>query len=78
MSDPLWFLDPPQVWFSAGMFVLFLAMVYSYIGKVCDHSFGWVERVKDPKGYWLALVAHYLLGFGLIGIYLCKIHAFSN
>jgi len=69
MSDPFWLLKPPQDWLTFGMFVILLAVIYTVTGKVCDHSFGWVERAKDPKGYWLALVAHYLLGFGLIGIF---------
>lgn len=78
MTDPFWILDPPQNLFAAGIFVVCLSMVYTYIGKVCDHSFGWVERTKDPKGFWLALAVHYLLGFGLIGIYLHEIHVFSR
>jgi hypothetical protein len=78
MSDPFWFLDPPQVWLTSGMFVTSLAAGFTYIGKVSDHSFGWIERVKDPKGYWLALAAYYLLGLGLIGVYLYKVYGVSN
>jgi hypothetical protein len=74
MSDP----NPPLGLLIFGMGVIFLAVVYTCIGKVSDHSFGWIERAKDPKGYWLALVVYYLFGLGFIGFYLYKIHELSK
>ena len=74
MSD----LNPPLGLLIFGIGVIILAVVYTCIGKVSDHSFGWIERARDPKGYWLALTVCYLLGLGFVGLYLYKIHAFSN
>ena len=63
--------------FFFGMFVIFLAVVYTCIGKVSDHSFGWIERTRDPRGYWSVLALYYLGGLGFVVYYLYRIHAFS-
>ncbi|MGC2298618.1 MAG: hypothetical protein WA476_07440 [Acidobacteriaceae bacterium] len=80
MPDP----DPPLGLLIFGVGVIFLAVVYTCtvvytcIGKVSDHSFGWVKRARDPKGFWLTLAVYYLVGLSFVGFYLYKIHAFSN
>lgn len=78
MSDPFWLLKPPYIFFTAGMFVIFLAVVYTYTGKAWIRFHGWVYRVKEPKRYWLEVAMYYLGGFFLIGIFLYEIHVFSN
>jgi len=77
-KDSMSNLSRPLGLFMFGMGAIFLAMVYTYIGKVWDHSSGWIQRAKDPKGYWFAIAVHYLLGLGFVAYYLYKIHAFSN
>jgi hypothetical protein len=74
MSD----LNPPPGLLFFGIGVIILAVVYTCIGKVSDHSFGWVERATDPKGYWLGLAVYYLVGLGFVGFYLYKTHMFSS
>jgi hypothetical protein len=76
MSDPLWLLRPPYAFFTAGTFVLFLAVVYTYTGKAWIRFHGWVYRVKEPKRYWLEVAMYYLGGFFLIGIFVYEVHAF--
>jgi hypothetical protein len=70
--------DSPLGLLIFGIGVIALAVVYTCIGKASDHSFGWVERAKDPKGYWLALAFYYLGGLGFVGFYLYKVLAFSH
>lgn len=78
MSDPFWFLKPPYTLFTAGMFVLFLAVLYTYTGKAWIRFHGWVYHVKEPNRYWLEVGAYYLVGSGLIGLFLYEVHWFSN
>jgi amino acid transporter len=74
VSDP----NSPLGLLIFGMGIMFLAMVYTCIGKVSDHSFGWVERSNDSRGYWLTLAVYYLGGLSFIGFYLYKVHASSR
>jgi hypothetical protein len=78
MSDPFWFLKPPYTLFIAGVFVLFLAVVYTNTGKAWIRFHGWVYRAEEPKRYWLEVATYYLVGVVLIGYFLYKVHAFSN
>ncbi len=78
MSDPFWFLKPPYTLLDAGMFVLFLAVIYTYTGKAYIRFHGWVYRADEPKRYWLEVVAYYVVGVGLIGLFLYSFNAFSN
>jgi hypothetical protein len=78
MSDPFWFLKPPYTLLDAGMFVLFLAAIYTYTGKAYIRFHGWVYRADEPKRYWLEVVAYYVVGVGLIGLFLYSFNAFSN
>jgi hypothetical protein len=61
-----------------GIGIIFLAVVYTCIGIISDHRFGWIERAKDPIGYWFFIALYYLSGLGFVGFYLYKIHAFSR
>jgi len=78
MSDPLWLLKPPYGFFTFGMLLIFLGMVYTYTGKAYVRFQGWVDRAKEPKRYWGEVVTYYLLGAGLIGLFLYEVRAFSN
>jgi hypothetical protein len=78
MSDPFWLLKPPYTLLDAGMFVLFLAVIYTYTGKAYIRFHGWVYRADEPKRYWLEVVAYYVVGVGLIGLFLYSFNAFSN
>jgi hypothetical protein len=50
-----------------GMFLLFLAVVYTYTGKTWIRAGGWVDRAKEPKRHWLTVAVYYLGGVGCIG-----------
>ncbi len=78
MSDKFWLLKPPYTLFTFGMFLLFLAVVYTYTGKAWVRFHGWVYRAEEPKRYWLEVAMYYLLGVGLIGLFLYKVHGLSN
>ena len=78
MSDRLWLLKPPYAYFTFGMFLLFLAVVYTYTGKAYIRFHGWASRADEPKRYWLEVVTYYLIGIGFVGLFLYKVHEFSN
>ena len=78
MSDPFRFLRPPYVLFTVGMVFLLAAGVYTYTGKAWIRFHGWVYRAEKPKRFWLEVVTYFLLGLGLIGLSLCKIHGLSK
>ena len=78
MSDPFRFLSPPYVLFTVGMVFLLAAVVYTYTGKAWIRFHGWVYRAEKPKRFWLEVVTCLLLGLGLIGLSLCKIHGLSK
>ena len=69
MSDPFWLLKPPYTLITSGMFILFLAVVYTFIGKAWTRT-RWVYRAGEPKWYWFEVAMCYLVGVGLIGLYL--------
>lgn len=73
MSNPFWFLKPPYTLFDAGMFVLCLAVIYTYVGKAWRRGDGWVYRADEPRRYWLEVVTYYFLGVSLIGLFLYAI-----
>jgi hypothetical protein len=79
MSNSFWLLRPPNILVAGGIVVLFLAVIYTYIGKVWSrYHRGWVCRANEPKRYWFEVAMYYLLGLGMIGFFLYKVHAFSN
>jgi len=78
MSDPFWLLKPPYGFFTFGMFLIFLGLVQTYMGKSWVRGGGWVYRAKEPKRYWSNVATCYLGGVFLIGIFLYEVHAFSN
>ena len=68
MSGLSWLLKWPYTVFDFGMWVLFLAVVYTYIGKMRIGS-RWVYRANEPKRYWLEVGGFYLVGVGMIGYF---------
>jgi len=79
LSDPSWLPSPPCMSFIGGMFLLSLGVIYTYTGKVwARYRNCWVHRADEPKRYWSEVVVYYLLGLGLIGLFLYEVHAFSS
>jgi hypothetical protein len=78
VSDTFWILKPPYTLLDFGIFLLFLAVLYTYLGKVGLRGGGWIYRAEEPRRYWWAVAAHYLGGVGVIGYFLYVVHAFSN
>jgi hypothetical protein len=78
VSDPFWLLKPPYTFLTFGVVLLFLAVVYTYIGKAWIKFHGWVYRAEEPKRYWLEVAMYYLLGVGLIGLFLYEFHPFKK
>jgi hypothetical protein len=78
MADPFWLLRPPNTVFTFGVFLLFLAVVYTYTGKAWIRFQRWVYRAKEPKRYWLEVATYFLCGVGLIMLYLYEVHPFLN
>lgn len=78
MPDLSWLLKPPYTLFDFGMFLLFLVVLYTYLGKVGLRGGGWIYRAKEPGRYWRAVAACFLSGVFLIGLFLYEVHAFSN
>ena len=76
MSKLLWFFGYPQILFTFGMFIIFMGMVMTWNGRVLDRSFGYVDRDKDPKGFWSGIAMYYLGGLCFIAFYLFEIRAF--
>jgi hypothetical protein len=69
-SDPFWL--------TFGIFLLFLAVVYTYTGKAWVRFHGWVYRADRPKRYWLEVVMYYIADIALIGLFLYNVRAFSK
>lgn len=76
--NPFWFLRPPYTLFDFGIFLLFLAAVYTYIGKAWNRGGGWVYRAKEPKRYWWEVATYYLGGIGVIAYFSYTVRWFSN
>jgi len=70
MSDKLWTVNSERGLPIFGIFVVFLAVVYTRTGKAWIKYNGWVYRADEPKRYWLEVILYYLLGFGCIGLWL--------
>ena len=60
-----------------GIFLIVQGVVYTYTGKAYARFHGWVYRQEDPKGFWLEVGGAYVLGLGLIGIFVYA-NWFSN
>jgi len=71
-------LRPPYTLLTFGMFLLFLAVVYTYTGKAWIRFHGWVYRAEEPKRYWLEVAMYYLGGVGFVGYFLYKVFGLSN
>ena len=78
MSEPFWLLKEPYGFFTFGIFLILLRLVYTYIGKVWDRGGGWVCRAEKPKRYWSEVATYYLLGSASIGLFLYEVRAFSH
>lgn len=78
MSDLFWFLKPPYAFFTAGMVFLFVAVLYTYIGKAWNRYNAWIYRAKEPKRYWSEVGSYYIVGIVLIGVFLFEVYAFPN
>ena len=78
MSGLFWFLKPPYTLLIAGIFVLFLAFIYTCAGKAWIRAGGWVYRAHEPKRYWSEVVTYYLIGVGLIGLFLFAVYGLPN
>jgi hypothetical protein len=70
--------DPRYVALAFGLFSLFLAILYSYLGKAWNRSNAWIYRTKEPTQYWLLVGTYYLSGIAFVAYYLYKVLAFSN
>jgi hypothetical protein len=77
MADLFGLRSPRYGLLTFGIFLIALAMFYTYTGKAYARFHGWVYRADDPKGYWLEVAVSYLLGLGLIGLFLYE-NSFSN
>jgi hypothetical protein len=78
MSDLFWFLRPPYSLLTFGVFLLILAVVYTYAGKVFAPFHGWIYRADEPKRYWLEVAIYYLGGVCMIALSLYRSGVFSN
>jgi uncharacterized membrane protein YfcA len=63
-------LSPRYVLPAFGIFLIVRGVVCTYTGKIYARFHGWVYRQEDPKGFWLEVALGYVLGLGLIGIFL--------
>jgi hypothetical protein len=72
MSNLPWFLTPPYTLAIFGMFLLFLAMLYTYTGKAWIRFHGWVYRAEEPKRYWLEVTMYYLGAVVMFGLFWYK------
>jgi hypothetical protein len=62
----------------AGIALIVIGAVYTYMGRAYARFHGWVYRVDDPKGFWLA-VASYLVGGAVLIAYALYLYGnFSN
>jgi hypothetical protein len=75
MSDLLWFLKPPYTLLTSGVFILCLALIYTYIGKAWARTC-WVYRAKEPRRYWFEVAMYYLVAVGLLGLFLKEVRWF--
>jgi len=67
-QDRSWFTKPmPNGWLVFGVFLLFLGVVYTCLGKSYNRFHGWVYRSKEPKEFWWSVATYYLGGGFLIG-----------
>lgn len=76
MNNPIFSRADIALFF--GILMLAIAVAGTCAGKLPGRFGDATYRTKDPKQYWPALIGYYLFGFGSIGYYLYKIHAFSN
>jgi hypothetical protein len=77
MSNLFGLLSPRYALLTFGISLIAVAVLYTCTGKAYARFHGWVYRADDPKGYWLEVVGSYLLGLGLIGLWLYE-NSFSN
>jgi hypothetical protein len=68
MSNPFWHPNSRYNVFAFGIILLFVAVVYTCMGKTWDRRYGWVSRANNPKRFWLDVGTLYLAGVVLIGL----------
>jgi hypothetical protein len=76
---PDWFSRPtPYVLLIAGVIFFSMAVVWTCTGKAWIRFHGWVYRAEEPKRFWLEVVTDYLIGFGLIGVFIYNLYRLSH
>ncbi len=71
--------DPRYILLTIGMVALFLAVLYTCLGKAWNRSNAWIYRAKEPVQYWLVVGAYYLGGVAsIIGFLLLTFDRFSK
>jgi len=78
MSDPYWLLKEPYGFFTFGMFLIFLGLVQTYLGKAWLRGGDWIYRTKEPRRYWLTVGMFYLCGLLSVALFLYQLHVNSN
>jgi hypothetical protein len=67
-QDWSWFRKPmPHGWLVFGVFLLFLGVIYTYMGKSYIRFQGWVYRSEEPKEFWWSVAAYGLGGIFFVG-----------
>ena len=61
----------------AGIALIILGVVYTWMGRVYARFHGWISRVDDPKGYWSGIASYFVAGAVLIAYSLYR-KWFSN
>ena len=62
----------------AGIALIVIGAVYTYMGRAYARFHGWFYRVDDPKGYWSEVALYFVLGTVLIAYALYLHGNFSN
>jgi hypothetical protein len=62
----------------AGIALIVIGAVYTYMGRAYARFHGWVYRADDPKGYWTAVASYFVAGAVLIAYALYLYENFSN
>jgi hypothetical protein len=78
MSHPFWLLEEPYGFFTFGMFLIFLGLVQTYLGKAWLRGGGWIYRAKEPIRYWTTVATFYLFGLLSVAFFLFELHALSH
>jgi len=75
-QDWNWFTKPTSYgWLVFGVFLLFLGVVYTCMGKSYIRFQGWVYRSEEPKEFSWSVATYFLLGALFIGAYVFNVPA---